>query len=152
VVLAHALVFFIPPTKLAKASSYRAVLAIDRLTTNAITAIRDLHGRQPITIVHYGSPVSSRHLTYYFPDDYVVVLPVNPGEGRLEFYRHQAMPLPDEAAGLIYPGSHRIVLVGTAPNGLKDLPGWRNYHGVYYLDQFQSADLLIGSHRLIPQR
>ncbi len=150
IVLAHALLFFLPPTRLAQASSYRAVLAVDRLTTNAITAIQDLDCDGPVTIVHYASPVSSRHLAYYFPDDYVVVLPANPGEGPLSYYRHESLPVPAEVAGLIRPGSHRLLLVVPGNADPKLLVGWRNHRGIYYLELDPNVPITIGPYRLAP--
>lgn len=146
VVAVHTVLFFHPPTKLAKASSYKAVAAVDRMTTDALQAIQTLRGSGPVTIVHYGSAVASRQLEYYFPDDYVVVLP-----DEQVFYRHQPLPKPVDAAGLLRPGSRRMICLLPYNATGKELPGWRKQGPVYYLDLQNPEEVAIGPFRVIRQ-
>jgi hypothetical protein len=114
VIAIHAVVFFYPPGKIARAASYRAFKAVDRMNTGALTAIETLRRSGPVTIVHYGSSVATRHLYYYFPDEYVVVLPGRPGESEQAddvqvFYRRRSLPHPDGAAGWLRPGTRKVI-------------------------------------------
>jgi 4-amino-4-deoxy-L-arabinose transferase-like glycosyltransferase len=131
VVALQTLIFFVPPTKLAKASSYRAVAAVDRMTTGAVTSIEALHDGGPLTIVHYGSSVASRQLAYYFPDDYVVVLPASSSERAQVWHEHR--PIEAAPAGLVYLPQTTTRVVCLLPWYSKgaELPGWEKRGSVY---------------------
>lgn len=139
VVAVHTVLFFKPPTKLAKASSYKTVAAVDRMNSAALDAISNLRGVGPVTIVHYGSSVASRQLEYYFPDDYVVVLP-----DQQVFFRHRALAKPADAAGLLRPGSRRVICLLPFNATGRELPGWSKQGPVYYLDLDAPAQVAIG--------
>jgi hypothetical protein len=120
--------FFAPPYHAARAASYEFVRGIDRMISSAIDTLSDLRRDGPLTIVHWGSPVSSRQIEYYFPDDYVDVLPGGP-EGRapnetpMVFYHHETLPLPAGASGLIRPATRHIVCL-LPPKRAAALSGW----------------------------
>ena len=139
VVMAHALIFFYPPGTIAKASSYHAMKAVDRMNTSALTAIEFLKGGKPLTIVHFGSSVAYREVEYYFPDDYLVVLPGAPGAAASDrpvagYYHHSSLLLPPGDQGAILPGSRRIVCLVPLFTRRSAMPGWRAYGPVFYKD------------------
>jgi 4-amino-4-deoxy-L-arabinose transferase-like glycosyltransferase len=149
----HALTFLFPPGRLARATSYRAVAAVDRMNTAALTAVQSLRQRAPVTIVHYGSLVAPRHLGYYFPEDYVVVLPgapgrPAPGETPQLYFNHSPMPVPAGAAGALRPGSQRVVCLLPFNAKPSDLSGWRTRGPVFYLD-IPPGPLQIGPYTLV---
>ncbi len=151
----NTILFFVPFNKLAKASSYKAVAAVDRMNSNALNAIRTLRGDRRITIVDFGSSVASRQLEYYFPDDYVVVLPGNPrhplpGETVQMFYHHAGLNAVRSASGRMPPHSRRLVALLPFQSRSSDLPGWHPYGPVYYTDLISAAPLHIGPYTLIP--
>jgi len=151
----QALLFFVPPGRLARASSYRAVAAVDRMNSGALSAIRALRSDGPITIVHYGSLVAWRHLAYYFPDDYVVVLPGTPArptprEASYVCYRHQPLHVGSGAAGLIRHGSRKVVCLLASNSTAADLPGSKPFGPVYYYDRSPGTSLAIGPYKLAP--
>jgi len=155
VIMLNALLFFEPFSKLAKASSYRAVAAVDRMNSNALQAIDTLRRGHPLTIVHYGSSVASRHLEYYFPDDYIVVLPGNPAHPTPDdpirmFYHHAEMGPLQPASGRMPHGSRRLVCLLPFQAKPSDLPGWKAFGPVYYLDRTSDAPLKIGPYILYP--
>ncbi len=154
VLAAHAVLFFYPPGKVARAASYRAFKAVDRMNTNALTAVQALRRDGPLTIVHYGSSVASRHLAYYFPEDYVVVLPGSPANpapaaASQVFYQHEALSVPAGVAGLIRPGSRKIVCLLPWNAKPSDLPGAKQHGAVYYLDRAPGTSVAIGPYRLV---
>jgi hypothetical protein len=152
--VAHASTFYHSPYHLAEAASYNAVRRVDRMTTEAIGALNALRAQGPLTIVHYGSPVASRQITYYFPDDYVDILPGQPGlhatgEPVYTFFRHRGISpgdVPEE--GLIRAGSQRIACL-VPPYAHTSLPGWRKAGPVYVLDVIPQKGVEIGDYRLI---
>jgi 4-amino-4-deoxy-L-arabinose transferase-like glycosyltransferase len=146
IVAVHSWFFFRPPSGLARASSYKAVAAVDRMTDGALDAISALRGSGPVTIVDYGSAVAFRQLEYYFPDDYVVVLP-----DRKVFFRHRPLPKPSDAAGILRPGSRRIVCLLPYNSNGSQLPGWRKQGPVYYTDLNDPAQVAIGPYLVIRQ-
>jgi len=150
VLAAHTIMFFHPPSHLARASSYKAVAAVDRVTRDAIDSVRALSGSGPLTIVHYGSPVASRQLSYYFPDAYVVVLPGpgHPANSAVEvFHRHATFASP---AGLIVElpdGPTTLVCVrSTQP---KNRAIWAKIGPVYYRKWADRRPVTIGEYTLI---
>ena len=146
VLAAHTVLFFRPPGGLARASSYRAAAAVNRMTDNALQAIAALRGNGPVTIVHYGSLVASRQLEYYFPDDYVVVLP-----DEQVFFRHQPLAKPPDAAGLLRPGSRRIICLRPYNASGQELPGWRKQGPVFYRDLENPQEVAVGPYRVVRQ-
>jgi hypothetical protein len=144
----HTLTFFKPPGKIARAGSYKAVAAIDRITTAAVTSIAALRADGPVTIVHYGASVSSRQVSYYFPDDYVVVLP--DGDGFIEtFYKHSPL-VQSRGSAPMRPASRRILCLLPYNSSPGILPGWRRSGPVYYLDRTSDAPVRIGPYTLSP--
>jgi 4-amino-4-deoxy-L-arabinose transferase-like glycosyltransferase len=156
VVLVQCILFFFPPSRIAWAASYRAVAAVDRMNTQAISAIQSLRAKGPVTIVHYGSSVASRHLSYYFPDDYLVVLPGSPkvpmpGGPIQLFHGHKSPPGPRGISGLIRPDSRRIICLLPFNATPEDLPGWKTYGSVYYLEPVPREGVAIGPHNILPE-
>ncbi len=155
VIALNAFVFFVPFSKLAKASSYRAVAAVDRMNSGALNAIATLRRGEPITIIHYGSSVASRHLEYYFPNDYVVVLPGNPanpqpGQPIQMFHHHAGLDALQPASGRMPADSRRLVCLLPFQSRPSDLPGWRRFGPVYYTDPDPGAPVTIGPYTLLP--
>jgi 4-amino-4-deoxy-L-arabinose transferase-like glycosyltransferase len=149
VVVVQSVLFFLPPTRIARAASYRAVAAVDRMTTGAMTSIEALRRQGPLTIVHYGSSVASRQLAYYFPEDYVVVLPASAGESTEMYFEHQPLGSPAAAAGLIRPGARRIVCLLPWNSKGAELPGWKRRGPVYYRDRSSGENVAIGGFTLV---
>ncbi|HWB82559.1 MAG TPA: glycosyltransferase family 39 protein [Bryobacteraceae bacterium] len=149
-VAAHVVLFFVPPTHIAKASSYKAAAMVDRITNSTLDAIDQLRLQRPATILYSGASVSWRQIVYYFPDDYVVVMP--PEVDQPWTFYHRARVYTKPGRGLLRDGSRRVVwllppLVKPAP-----LPGvqWRQRGSVYYFDFAQGASLTVGQYKLIP--
>jgi hypothetical protein len=149
IMAAHALTFFVPPTKLAKASSYKAVAAVDRMTANAITTIEELRREGPVTIVHYGSSVAYRHLQYYFPEDYVTVLPDSPRELIQLYFRHGPIPSSPET-GFLHPRGHRILCLAGRNVDPRTFVGWQSRNGIYYIDSLPALPFRVGPYQLLP--
>jgi len=149
VVVLQTILFFCPPTKLAKAASYRHVAMVDRMTTGAMTAIEDLRRDGPLTIVHYGSSVASRELAYYFPEDYVVILPAAPSERAQIWFHHQNVEAPAEAAAALRPGSSTVVCLLPWYSKGAELPGWSQRGAVFYQDVGAARTVNIGPFQLI---
>ncbi|MDE3165684.1 MAG: DUF2723 domain-containing protein [Acidobacteriota bacterium] len=152
--LAHTAHFFRAPFHLAEAASYNAVRSVDLLTTGAIRSIADLRGGGPVTIVHFGSPVSFRQIEYYFPEDHVVALPgspvqPDPGGATFTYFRHQAVAVPRGAAGRIGAGSKRLICLPPGNTPGNALPGWRRQGQVFLLDNPPAEGVRLGQFRLI---
>ena len=152
-VAAHCVLFFCPPYHAARASSYGFVREVDAMMASAIDGIADAGRGEPFTIIHWGSPVTSRQIEYYFPNAYTVVLPGSPdraapGEGPMVFHHHATIPLPAGVSGLIHPGSRRIVAILPARNaGI--LPGWTRHGPLFVLDAIPDAGITLGEHRIL---
>ena len=148
VVAAGVFLFFVPPTRIAKAASYQAAAAVNRMTAAAMNSVEALRGGGPVTIIHYGSAVASRQLMYYFPDDYVVELAgrpdqPDPNQPPRVFYHHQPLSTPS-GKGLILPGSRRILCLvppGAVPPGPQV---WQKYGPVFFLAAVPGGALQIG--------
>lgn len=156
IVVSHVLIFFYPPGKIAKASSYRAAAAVDRMTARALQSIELLRSGKPVTIVHFGSSVASRQIEYYFPDDYVLVLFGDPRKPAVEqppmaFYHHTPVLVQPGTTLAMHPLSRRLICL--APFGAKpsDLPGWRPFGSVFYKDIGFAPKITIGPYNLIRQ-
>jgi hypothetical protein len=149
VVALQTILFFCPPTKLAKAASYRHVAMVDRMTTGAMKSIEALRRDGPLTIVHYGSSVASRELAYYFPEDYVVVLPASPSERAQIWYHHQTIDAPDGSAAALRPGSSTVVCLLPWYSKGGELPGWSQKGAVFYRNAGTVHTVNIGPFQLI---
>jgi hypothetical protein len=154
-VFLHTVTFFYPPSRTAKAASYLAAAGVERMNRGALDAIATLRREGPLSIVHYGSSVATRHLYYYFPDVYVVVLPGSPGQPKPEdpvqvFYHRESVRLPSGASGLIGSGSRKIVCLLPWNAKPDDLPGASRFGAVYYLNRAVGSSIRIGPYRLIP--
>lgn len=146
----HVLTFFEPPGKVARAASYRAAAAVDRMTASAINGITALSGNGPVTIVDYGSSVASRQLSFYFPDAYVVVLPSGTGPAEA-YYHHAPLARPGDQA-VILPGSRRVLCLLPWNATAATLPGWHHSGAVYYRDRVPGSPVRVGPYTLIPDR
>ena len=153
-VLAHTADFYHPRFHLAEAASYASVRNVDRMTTETIRAIQALRHDGPVTVVHYGSPVTFRQISYYFPDDYVDALPGSPvqpapGEAASTYFRHRQVVVPVAAAGRIAPGSKRVICL--APGNIPEsaLPGWRRQGPVFVMEPIPESGVKLGVYRLI---
>lgn len=149
VIVAQTALFFYPPTKLAKASSYKHVAAVDRMITGAVTSIEALRRNGPLTIVHFGSSVASRQLAYYFPDDYVVVLPASATETPQIWRQHQAIDAPRPGAAYLRPDSTTVVCLLPWYSKGAELPNWQKHGAVYFRDIAGARTLHIGPFVLI---
>jgi hypothetical protein len=145
----HAWTFFFPPSRLGRASGYKAVVAVDRLTRNAIDGVRALDGKGQLIIVHYGSPVASRQLTYYFPDAYVVVLP-GPGHSANEYAEvfHHHVPLAPQPGIRVDLPAGLTTVVCVRPTPPDDRSKWAQSGSVYYRQWIQQAPITIGGFSL----
>lgn len=162
VVVLQTALFFFPPTRLAKESSYRHVAAVDRMTRAALQSIEEARAEGPLTIVHWGSLVASRQLTYYFPEDYVVVLPASAAERPQIWHRHKAVEAPGPGEAYLRPGSSRLVCLLPWNSKGDELPGWKRKGAVYMLDPIDGvvrigafvfaprSDLVVGQTRDLP--
>jgi len=149
VIVIHMIIFFHPPGKLARASSYRAAKDVDFMTNRALDSIEALDKKGPLTIVHYGSSVGSRQVSYYFPDDYVVILPGSPQHPALgqpvQLYYHH-LPLPAPPPGTKEPmlaGSRGVVCLLPWNDDGKELASWQKSGSVYY-HPVSSTPILVG--------
>jgi hypothetical protein len=149
-IAAHALIFFRPPSRLARASSYKAVAAVDRLTRGAIDAVRAVAPSGPLVIVHYGSAVASRQLSYYFPDAYVVVLPA-PGHAAgaaVEVFRRHATFATTSGSIVELPGG-AMTLICVRSSEPKNRALWTKAGPVYYRQWLGRRPVAVGEYTLI---
>lgn len=146
----HAWLFFFPPSRLGRASGYKAVVAVDRLTRGAIDGVRALDGKGQLIIVHYGSPVASRQLTYYFPDAYVVVLP-GPGHSANEYAEvfHHHVPLAPQPGTTVDLPAGLTTVVCVRPTPPNDPSRWAQSGTVYYRRWINQAPITIGGFSLV---
>jgi len=126
-VLLNVALFFRPLPGLAAASSYRAVKYVDRVTRGTFQAIQELRQSGPILLVSYQSPVTWRHLFYYFPDDPLLVLHGNdpnkdaqPAGVWLLRHRQPASP-PVSNGQLIVPPGRKLVWLMPQGRGYRRL-------------------------------
>ena len=78
VLYGNAMLFFHPLGEPAIWCTYRAVKAQNWWVNATFHAIDELRRARPVTVVDYGWPVSWRHLSYYFPDELLLVLQADP--------------------------------------------------------------------------
>jgi 4-amino-4-deoxy-L-arabinose transferase-like glycosyltransferase len=156
VVVVEAVLFFKPPLRLAKPSSYGAVAAIDRITTSAFAALDRLRGDGPLVILHYGSGVTWRQISYYYPDDYLLVLPESRAtstDARVPCeVRHRRPAAPVESADILLPPSRRIACLlpwNVKPNEMGNRAAWRREGPLYYTDGESGGFLQLGPYRLV---
>jgi dolichyl-phosphate-mannose-protein mannosyltransferase len=149
----HCALFLFPPFHAARAASYRFVRDIDHLTSTAIDAIAELNRDGPLTIVHWGTSVTSRQIEYYFPDAYVDVLPGSPsqaapGEGPMAFYRHATLSIPNGASGRIHPGTRHVICLIPAKDAAA-LRGWRQVGPLFVLDSVPEQGIELHGQRIV---
>jgi hypothetical protein len=153
-----AVLFFVPlPGNIARASTYRAVAGIGRITDGALSAIEEIHKRGRAVIIHYGFPVSYRQISYYFPDDYVVLLPGTPeepssgGDAWVLFHRKVAAVYRSGSEVIVPPGGEFVFLLppGVVPRKLApELPRAAQVGRVYHLPALPAKGFWLGSYRL----
>jgi len=155
VVTVEAILFFKPPLRLAKPSSYGAVAAIDRITTSAFAALDRLRGDGPLVILHYGSGVTWRQISYYYPDDYLLVLPESRAtstDARVPCeVRHRRPVTPVNSPHISLPPSRRIACLlpwNAQPDDLGSRAAWRREGPIYYTDSETGRVLQLGPYRL----
>jgi 4-amino-4-deoxy-L-arabinose transferase-like glycosyltransferase len=148
VAMVNAYLFFYPPRGPARASGYNAVVAVDYRTRSVIDSIKELRREGPVTILHYRGIVTWRQLAYYFPQDYVVYLPANPGESSWTIFNRETLPSPVES-GELPPQSKRVILLDpfTDPAALA-AEGWTRQGLAYYRDLAPRSELKVGPYRL----
>lgn len=143
----NAYLFFYPPRGPARASGYNAVVSVDYRTRSVIDAIKELRRDGPLTILHYQGIVTWRQLAYYFPDDYVVYLPPNPGDPSWTSLNRETAFAGLPSTELL--GTKRLVLVDPQTDAAILLEeGWKQHGAVYYLDAAASTEVQVGPHRL----
>jgi hypothetical protein len=153
VLIVHTWTFFSPPKGLPRAASYRAVASVDRMTSTAIHSIESVRDQGSLIIAHFGSLVSSRQIAYYFPEDYVVVLPPAAGEAPQLYLGRQALEaLPSGAIPVPPPGSMRVVCLLPWNATGSELPGWSKKGAVYYKEVQLNDQVQIGPHVLVIQK
>ena len=148
----NAVLFFVPPGRLARASSYRAVKAVDGITRSTFDAIRHLRDNGPLVIVHCGSAVAWRQLAYYFPEDYVVVLPSAYGPGEAwTIFRGRIQETHGRSGDIHLPGQLRVVCLPAhwQPHAFKAAAGWRQYGPASYRDPEANQRISLGAFELI---
>jgi hypothetical protein len=153
VAVAHASDFYHPRLHMGEAASYGSVRNVDRMTSEAIGAIRALHRDGPVTIVHFGSPVTFRQIAWYFPTDVVHALPGSPQQAAVgpvfSYLRHQQIPAPEGAAARIGALSKRLICLVPRDTPETALPGWKRRGPVFVLDNIPEGGVKIGEFRLI---
>jgi hypothetical protein len=149
VAVANAALFFFPPKGIAVATSYREVAARDADNKSVLDTIRELKADGPVTIVHHGATVTWRHISYYFPEDYVIFAPPHPSE-----YPYTVLSNKVVSAGLSldrYAPGRKIVLV-TSILKREDLlaSGWLPRGPLYYRLLKPGEDVAVGRYRVVP--
>lgn len=152
-ILLGSFLFFFPPGKIAKASSYRAAAAVNRMVDRALDSISALQKDGPLTIVDYGSSVASRQISYYFPDDYVVVLPGSPAnpapdEQPQVYFHHAPLPVPAGRIEPLRPGSRAVVCLLPWNDRGTELPDWEQSGSVYYRE-VSSTPIQVGRYTFL---
>ncbi len=157
VAMCSALFFMPPPGKLARASSYHAVASGGRITDAAISAIEDIRKRGQAVIIHYGFPVSYRQISYYFPDDYVVVLPGMPGSASSSgeawvLFRRKLVSRYKNGSEVVLPAAKELVFLlppGTQPLKVAPALGPATRRGrVFYTTSLPQKDFQFGEYHL----
>lgn len=150
--------FFLPPRwKLARASSYRAVASIGRITDGAISAIDEVSKDEQAVIIDYGFLVSYRQIAYYFPDDYVVFLPGVPASPSSAgdawvFHNHKFLSAYSNGNDIVVPPARKILFL--LPQGLNprqlapELPATARQGSVFYTTSFPEKQFQFGAYRL----
>lgn len=142
----NALFFFVPLGRIAAASTYDAVDFMSRKSQAVFDAVSQMHGREPITIVTYNGFVTWRQLSYYFPNDYVLNLPLDPNEAPLTLFHREAI----HSQANVLPGTRLLILL--APQlKRKDLEvaGWRSIGSAFVRDTAPGTEVVVGPYRLV---
>ena len=108
-----------------------------------------------LIIVHWVSPVSSRQIEYYFPDDYVDVLPGGPVRDvtngiPLVFYHHATLSLPSGTSELIRPATRHIICM-LASKGAAALLGWTPCGPLFVSDAGADGGIDFGEYHISSQ-
>ena len=144
----NAILFFFPPGRLAAASSYKAVAAVDRRTQRVFSAIADAKGDGPAAIVDYRALVTWRHLSYYFADDTVLNLDSDPTGYSWTVRHRKTVHIMHPADKL--PGLRRVILLAPSENPVALVgDGWLRRGPVYYRDVEPGAKITIGPYQLL---
>lgn len=153
-----ALFFFLPPHwELARATSYRAVASIARITDGAIAAIGQVSERERSVIIDYGFPVSYRQISYYFPDDYVVFLPGMPASPSSAgdawvFFHHKMFSAYPHGSEVVLPAAENTLYLlpwGVFPRKLAPgLPKAAQNGRVFYSNSFPQTEVQFGAYHL----
>lgn len=145
VALLNAVMFFKPPSAVAKSSSYRAVQRVDIRTQEVIDAIEELRGATPAMIVGYDDLVTWRQLSYYFPSDFVVYLPPQPSPSTgWTLFNGKATDsrFPDSNS------SHRMIVLSGPDRERLLADGWQPHGPVVFRDMPSEAEVRVGPYRL----
>jgi hypothetical protein len=159
VVVVGAVLFFLPPRwQLARASSYRAVASIGRITDAAISAIDEVSGDDRSIIIDYGFPVSYRQIAYYFPNDYVVFLPGLPSSpvsaGDAWVFLHHKFSTHSAGSEVVLPPARKLLFLlplGFEPHALApELPPTTRKGRIFYTSLTSSPpkQFRFGAYRL----
>jgi hypothetical protein len=144
----NALMFFNPPGRLAAASSYNAVAAVDRRTRDVFKAVIAAKGDGPAAILDYKALVTWRHLSYYFYDHPVMNLDPDP-KGYSWVVQHRETVYTMHPADKL-PGPRRVILLAPSENAIEMLgAGWHKQGPVYYRDVEPGAQIAIGPYTLL---
>jgi hypothetical protein len=155
----NAMLFFLPMSGLPGAMGFRAVEYVDHATRDTIDAIRKLSASGPLNIVCYRCFVTHRHLSYYFPDNTVVLLREDSGAGTetvpaIIFERGQARTARMQGSEIVLAPLPRTVWVVSpydtaARDELESMPGMHQSGPVFWTDTAPGRRLAFGRFRLL---
>jgi 4-amino-4-deoxy-L-arabinose transferase-like glycosyltransferase len=149
-IAAHAFLFFRPLPGPAKIVTFRNAERVDNLMSSAIDTVRAIHSPHPLTIVHYGSAVASREISYYFPDAYVVVLPgpgASPGAVAQVFHEHKPYSVLQGPNFDLESKSTRVICLMPPNSPSEALPGWARSGAVFYRRIGDTRRFSVGPYR-----
>jgi hypothetical protein len=150
----NATVFFLPMSGLPGAMGFRAVEYVDRATRETIDAIRKLSSSGPLNIVCHRCFVTHRHLSYYFPENTLLLLPEDSGAGTAMIFEHgQARTAHMQDGDIVLAPLPRTVWVVSphdtaARHELESLPGMHQSGPVFWMDTEPGRRLSFGRFRL----
>jgi hypothetical protein len=113
-VLLSVILFVRPASGLHRASSLRHIRSFDRQITSSIERIRTVRAAGPVYLVAFESFLNWRQLTYYFPNEPVLVIdaPGPPLEQRLRCVRGLVAVSAEMSGGsILIPAEGKIVLL-----------------------------------------
>ncbi|HYP09509.1 MAG TPA: glycosyltransferase family 39 protein [Bryobacteraceae bacterium] len=142
----NAALFFVPPGRAARASSYHTVAIADANVQAVFRSIDSAkRGAQaPVAILEFNAAPSWRHLMYYYPNDYVVFLNPDPNGTSWTVQRREALNHM-RPADRLPPGARVVVLVAPSesPVALRE-SGWRQEDRVFYRDLETGSQVRVG--------